>query len=201
MNVRKATMVGLMGLMSAAPVKAQKLSTRSVEVVSETGIMGVIKQDASFYTGMNIGLPSAKNYFDAFAGVAVQPDKKASFLGLVMNNYNHTKHLSSWVRGVANISNRGQSGFAEISPVRVNTSIKNLSLSVNPALAVNRDFKNNNTTLGINSIIQGIYKLKNDGQLFVEANYQAKPGKSLSGIEFGNIPKNTSYMISYMKKF
>ncbi len=201
MNIRKTMLAGVIGLVGASPVKAQKLSTRSAEVISETGVMGVINKDASFYGGVNVGFPSTKNYFDVFAGVAVQPDKKASFLGLIMDNYNHTKHLSSWVRGVANLSNRSQSGFIELSPVRVNARAKKFSVSANPALAINRDFKNNNNTFGINTIIQANYNLKNDGKLFIEANYQAQPAKSLSGLKFGNIPKNTSYMVSYMKKF
>lgn len=97
MSIRKIYTGGLIALSTLTPMKAQAqkqfLTETKIakELISETGICGTLKQDASAYAGLNLGLASSKNYFMAFAGGSISPKKEASFLGLVMDNYKWTK--------------------------------------------------------------------------------------------------------------
>ena len=152
MKIRKTIATGLISLATFAPCKAQKL-------VSETGISGVINKEASFYNGMNFEFARGRNYTDLYAGISVQPDKKASFVGLAINNFSWTKNLSSWARETFVASKRGVNSQLEVAPVRVNAKAGKFNFSLSPSYTMYNDFKEGTTTQGINTIFQTTYSV------------------------------------------
>ena len=197
MNVRKPIITSLISLATLAPCKAQK----AVQLVSETGITGVVNKEASFYGGMNFQLPRGRNFTDLYAGVNVQPDKKTSFVGLAINNFSWTKNISSWVRETFVASKRGVNSQLEIAPVRANADVGKFNFSVSPSYTLYNDFKEGTATQGINTIFQTTYSMTPRDIIFAEAKYTSEPSKNLFNTHFGKLKDNISYMVSYMRKF
>ena len=113
MKIRNIAVAGLMGLASIVPGKAQK----PVQFIAETGVTGALHSVPLFYGGMNAAFPKGKNYTDVFAGVGINTNKQASFLGLAVNNYSWTKNISSWAREIFVASDRGLNSTLELSPI------------------------------------------------------------------------------------
>lgn len=197
MNVRKPIITSLISLATLAPCKAQK----AVQLVSETGITGVVNKEASFYGGMNFQLPRGRNFTDLYAGVNVQPDKKTSFVGLAINNFSWTKNISSWVRETFVASKRGANSQLEIAPIRANVDVGKFNFSLSPSYTMYNDFKEGTTTQGINTIFQTTYSMTPKDIIFAEAKYTSEPSKNLFNTHFGKLKDNISYMVSYMRKF
>lgn len=197
MNVRKPIITSLISLATLAPCKAQK----AVQLVSETGITGVVNKEASFYGGMNFQLPRGRNFTDLYAGVNVQPDKKTSFVGLAINNFSWTKNISSWVRETFVASKRGANSQLEIAPIRANADVGKFNFSLSPSYTMYNDFKEGTTTQGINTIFQTTYSMTPNDIIFAEAKYTSEPSKNLFNTHFGKLKDNISYMVSYMRKF
>jgi len=197
MNVRKPIITSLISLATLAPCKAQK----AVQLVSETGITGVVNKEASFYGGMNFQLPRGRNFTDLYAGVSVQPDKKTSFVGLAINNFSWTKNISSWVRETFVASKRGANSQLEIAPVRANADVGKFNFSLSPSYTLYNDFKEGTATQGINTIFQTTYSMTPRDIIFAEAKYTSEPSKNLFNTHFGKLKDNISYMVSYMRKF
>jgi len=197
MNVRKPIITSLISLATLAPCKAQK----AVQLVSETGITGVVNKEASFYGGMNFQLPRGRNFTDLYAGVNVQQDKKTSFVGLAINNFSWTKNISSWVRETFVASKRGANSQLEIAPIRANADVGKFNFSLSPSYTMYNDFKEGTTTQGINTIFQTTYSMTPKDIIFAEAKYTSEPSKNLFNTHFGKLKDNISYMVSYMRKF
>ena len=197
MNVRKPIITSLISLATLAPCKAQK----AVQLVSETGITGVVNKEASFYGGMNFQLPRGRNFTDLYAGVNVQPDKKTSFVDLAINNFSWTKNISSWVRETFVASKRGANSQLEIAPIRANADVGKFNFSLSPSYTMYNDFKEGTTTQGINTIFQTTYSITPRDIVFAEAKYTSEPSKNLFNTHFGKLKDNISYMVSYMRKF
>ena len=197
MNVRKPIITSLISLATLAPCKAQK----AVQLVSETGITGVVNKEASFYGGMNFQLPRGRNFTDLYAGVNVQQDKKTSFVGLAINNFSWTKNISSWVRETFVASKRGANSQLEIAPIRANADVGKFNFSLSPSYTLYNDFKEGTTTQGINTIFQTTYSMTPRDIVFAEAKYTSEPSKNLFNTHFGKLKDNISYMVSYMRKF
>ena len=197
MNVRKPIITSLISLATFAPCKAQK----AVQLVSETGITGVVNKEASFYGGMNFQLPRGRNFTDLYAGVNVQPDKKTSFVGLAINNFSWTKNISSWVRETFVASKRGANSQLEIAPIRANADVGKFNFSLSPSYTLYNDFKEGTATQGINTIFQTTYSMTPRDIIFAEAKYTSEPSKNLFNTHFGKLKDNISYMVSYMRKF
>ena len=197
MNVRKPIITSLISLATLAPCKAQK----AVQLVSETGITGVVNKEASFYGGMNFQLPRGRNFTDLYAGVNVQPDKKTSFVGLAINNFSWTKNISSWVRETFVASKRGANSQLEIAPIRANADVGKFNFSLSPSYTLYNDFKEGTATQGINTIFQTTYSMTPRDIIFAEAKYTSEPSKNLFNTHFGKLKDNISYMVSYMRKF
>lgn len=197
MNVRKPIITSLISLATLAPCKAQK----AVQLVSETGITGVVNKEASFYGGMNFQLPRGRNFTDLYAGVNVQPDKKTSFVGLAINNFSWTKNISSWARETFVASKRGANSQLEVAPVRANADVGKFNFSLSPSYTMYNDFKEGTTTQGINTIFQTTYSMTPRDIIFAEAKYTSEPSKNLFNTHFGKLKDNISYMVSYMRKF
>lgn len=197
MNVRKPIITSLISLATLAPCKAQK----AVQLVSETGITGVVNKEASFYGGMNFQLPRGRNFTDLYAGVNVQQDKKTSFVGLAINNFSWTKNISSWVRETFVASKRGANSQLEIAPIRANADVGKFNFSLSPSYTMYNDFKEGTTTQGINTIFQTTYSMTPRDIVFAEAKYTSEPSKNLFNTHFGKLKDNISYMVSYMRKF
>ena len=197
MNVRKPIITSLISLATLAPCKAQK----AVQLVSETGITGVVNKEASFYGGMNFQLPRGRNFTDLYAGVNVQPDKKTSFVGLAINNFSWTKNISSWARETFVASKRGANSQLEVAPVRANADVGKFNFSLSPSYTLYNDFKEGTTTQGINTIFQTTYSMTPKDIIFAEAKYTSEPSKNLFNTHFGKLKDNISYMVSYMRKF
>ena len=197
MNVRKPIITSLISLATLAPCKAQK----AVQLVSETGITGVVNKEASFYGGMNFQLPRGRNFTDLYAGVNVQQDKKTSFVGLAINNFSWTKNISSWVRETFVASKRGANSQLEIAPIRANADVGKFNFSLSPSYTMYNDFKEGTTTQGINTIFQTTYSMTPRDIIFAEAKYTSEPSKNLFSTHFGKLKDNISYMVSYMRKF
>jgi hypothetical protein len=197
MNVRKPIITSLISLATLAPCKAQK----AVQLVSETGITGVVNKEASFYGGMNFQLPRGRNFTDLYAGVNVQQDKKTSFVGLAINNFSWTKNISSWVRETFVASKRGANSQLEIAPIRANVDGGKFNFSLSPSYTMYNDFKEGTTTQGINTIFQTTYSMSPKDIIFAEAKYTSEPSKNLFNTHFGKFKDNISYMVSYMRKF
>ena len=197
MNVRKPIITSLISLATLAPCKAQK----AVQLVSETGITGVVNKEASFYGGMNFQLPRGRNFTDLYAGVNVQSDKKTSFVGLAINNFSWTKNISSWVRETFVASKRGANSQLEIAPIRANADVGKFNFSLSPSYTLYNDFKEGTATQGINTIFQTTYSMTPNDIIFAEAKYTSEPSKNLFNTHFGKLKDNISYMVSYMRKF
>ena len=197
MNVRKPIITSLISLATLAPCKAQK----AVQLVSETGITGVVNKEASFYGGMNFQLPRGRNFTDLYAGVNVQQDKKTSFVGLAINNFSWTKNISSWVRETFVASKRGANSQLEIAPIRANVDVGKFNFSLSPSYTMYNDFKEGTTIQGINTIFQTTYSMTPKDIIFAEAKYTSEPSKNLFNTHFGKLKDNISYMVSYMRKF
>ena len=197
MNVRKPIITSLISLATLAPCKAQK----AVQLVSETGITGVVNKEASFYGGMNFQLPRGRNFTDLYAGVNVQQDKKTSFVGLAINNFSWTRNISSWVRETFVASKRGANSQLEIAPIRANVDVGKFNFSLSPSYTMYNDFKEGTTTQGINTIFQTTYSMTPKDIIFAEAKYTSEPSKNLFNTHFGKLKDNISYMVSYMRKF
>ena len=197
MNVRKPIITSLISLATLAPCKAQK----AVQLVSETGITGVVNKEASFYGGMNFQLPRGRNFTDLYAGVNVQQDKKTSFVGLAINNFSWTKNISSWVRETFVASKRGANSQLEVAPIRANADVGKFNFSLSPSYTMYNDFKEGTTTQGINTIFQTTYSMTPKDIIFAEAKYTSEPSKNLFNTHFGKLKDNISYMVSYMRKF
>lgn len=197
MNVRKPIITSLISIATLAPCKAQK----AVQLVSETGITGVVNKEASFYGGMNFQLPRGRNFTDLYAGVNVQQDKKTSFVGLAINNFSWTKNISSWVRETFVASKRGANSQLEIAPIRANADVGKFNFSLSPSYTMYNDFKEGTTTQGINTIFQTTYSMTPKDIIFAEAKYTSEPSKNLFNTHFGKLKDNISYMVSYMRKF
>lgn len=197
MKVRKTIITGLMTIATLAPCKAQK----AVQLASEAGVSGVVKKEASFYTGMNFQLPRERNYADFYAGISVKPDKKASFVGLIINNFSWTKNISSWARETFVASKRGANSQLEIAPVRANVNAGKFNFSLSPSYTMYNDFKEGTTTQGINTIFQTTYSVTPKDIIFLEAKYTSEPNKNLFNTSFGKFNNNISYMISGIHNF
>ena len=198
MNVRKPIITSLISLAALGTCKAQK----AVQLVSETGITGVVNKEASFYGGMNFQLPRGRNFTDLYAGVNVQPDKKTSFVGLTINNFSWTKNISSWVRETFVASKRGANSQLEIAPVRANADVGKFNFSLSPSYTLYNDFKEGTTTQGINTIFQTTYSMTPRDIIFAEAKYTSEQSKNLFNTSFGKLNENNiSYMVSYMRRF
>lgn len=195
MNVRKPILAGLMGIAALAPCKAQK----AVQLVSESGISGVINKEASCYSGMNFEFIRDKNFSDLYAGIGIKPDKEVSFCALAINNYAWTKNISSWARETFVISKGGTTSTLEAAPVRANIDVKKFNFSLSPAYTLYNDFREGVTTQGINTIFQTTYSMSPKDMLFVEAKYTSKPTKNLFNTHFGKFKDNIAYMISYLR--
>ena len=195
MKVRKPIIAGLMSLATLVPCKAQ------TSFVSETGISGVINKEASFYTGINFQSIKNKNFSDLYAGISVQPDKKASFVGLAINNYSWTKNLSSWARETFVTSNRATNSTLEIAPVRANADVGKFNFSLAPSYTMYNNLRGTDkgTKQGINTIFQATYPISSKETLFAEAKYTSEPSKNLFDTHFGKLKNNISYMISYLR--
>ncbi len=194
MKVRKPIIAGLMALSTLAPCKAQK----AVQLVSETGITGVVNKEASFYSGMNVQFIGERNFADIFGGASVSPDKKVSFLALAINNFSWTKNLSTWARETVVAAKSGVSAVTEISPLKVNADAGRFNFAFGPAYTVYNDFRAGTTTQGINTIFQTSYKISPREMIFAEAKYTSEPNQNLFKTQFGNLKNNISYFIAYM---
>ena len=197
MNISKPIITGLMSLATLTPCKAQK----AVQLVSETGITGVVNKEASFYGGMNFQFLRGKNFTDLYAGVGIKPDKTASFQGLIINNYSWTKNLSSWAREFFAVSKSFSNSVFEVAPIKANADVGKFNFSIAPAYTVYNDFKAGNCTQGVNTIFQTTYSVSQKDMIFAEAKYTSEPSKNLLNTHFGKLKDNISYMISYMRKF
>ncbi|MBQ8459470.1 hypothetical protein IJ541_05135 [bacterium] len=197
MKVRQLFIASLINLSTLVPCKAQK----AVQLVSETGITGVVNKEASFYGGMNFQLPRGRNFTDLYAGVNIQSDKKASFVGLAINNFSWTKNISSWVRETFVASKRGANSQLEVAPIRANVDAGKFNFSLSPSYTLYNDFKEGTTTQGINTIFQTTYSITPKDIIFAEAKYTSEPSKNLFNTHFGKLKDNISYMVSYMRKF
>ena len=197
MKIRNIAVAGLMGLASIVPGKAQK----PVQFIAETGVTGALHSVPLFYGGMNAAFPKGKNYTDVFAGVGINTNKQASFLGLAVNNYSWTKNISSWAREIFVASDRGLNSTLELSPIKANVNVGKFNLSLNPAYAIYNDFRNKTIKQGINTILQAIYPASPKDKIFIEAKYASEPDKNLFNTRFGKLENNFSYMISYMRNF
>ena len=195
MNVRKPIIAGLMSLTTLAPCKAQK----AVQFVSETGITGVVNKEASFYTGMNLQHVSGRNFTDLFAGASVAPDKKVTFLGLVINNFSWTKNISSWARGTFVAADKTATSTIEAAPVKANITAGKFNFALSPAYTLHNDFKEGTTKQGINTIFQVSYSISGKDMIFAEAKYTSEPAKNLFNTHFGKLKDNISYFICYMR--
>lgn len=196
MNVRKPIIAGLMGLTTIAPCKAQK----PIQLVSETGISGVINKEASFYTGMNFESIRGRNFSDLYAGINVQPNKNTSFVALGIHNHAWNKNFSSWGRETFVTSNRATNSTLEVAPIRTNVNIGKFNFSISPSYTLYNNFRGveKGTKQGINTILQMVYKLSKKEKFFVEAKYSSEPAKNLFNTTFGKPKNNTSYMASYL---
>lgn len=197
MKVRQTIIAGVMSLATLAPCKAQK----PIQLVSETGITGIINKETSFYGGMNVLLNSGKNFTDLFAGTGVHPDKKVSFIALGINNFSWTKHISSWAREVFIASKKDAKSVLEISPIKLNTDIGKFNFALGPAYTIYNDFKKGTARQGINTIFQTTYKISPKEKIFAEAKYTSEPSKNLFNTHFGKLKNNISYMLAYMRNF
>ena len=197
MKVKKTIIAGLMSMATLVPCKAQ------TSFVSETGISGVINKEASFYTGINFQSIKNKNFSDLYAGISVQPDKKASFVGLAINNYSWTKNLSSWARETFVTSNRATSSTLEVAPIRANADIGKFNFSLAPSYTMYNHLRGSDkgTKQGINTILQATYPISPKETLFAEAKYTSEPAKNVFNTHFGKIKNNIAYMISYLRNF
>lgn len=197
MKVRQIIMTGLMSLATLAPCKAQK----AMHLVSEAGITGAVNKEMSYIGGLNVQILGGKNFADAFAGIKVNPDKKASFASLFINNYSWTKNISSWVRETFFASERGSNSILQVSPVRGNANVgKKLNVSLNPSYTLYNDFGEGTTTQGISTISQVTYSIDPKTQLFFEASYSSEPAKNLFNTHFGKFKDNASYMLTCTHK-
>ena len=197
MKVGKPIIAGLMSLATIAPCKAQK----AVQLVSETGISGVVKKEISFYSGLNFEFANSRNYTDLYAGIGVKPDKKASFVALAINNFPWTKNISSWARETFVASNRGANSTLEVAPIRANAVVGKFNFSLSPSYALYNDFKTGVTQHGFNPIVNATYVLSPKETIWVEAKYSSEPAKNLFNTHFGKLKDNISYMVSYLRKF
>ena len=195
MNVRKPIITSLISLATLAPCKAQK----AVQLVSETGITGVVNKEASFYTGMNLQLLKEKNFSDLFVGASVSPDKNVTFFGLGINNFSWTKNLSSWVRETYVASKNVSKSTLEVAPVKANADIGKFNFALSPAYTLHNDLKEGTTTQGINTIFQTSYSISPKDMIFAEAKYTSEPSKNFFNTHFGKLKDNISYFICYMR--
>ena len=197
MNIRKPIIAGLMSIATIAPCKAQK----TVQLVSETGVSGMMNKELSFYNGVNFEFAKSRNYADFYAGISVQPDKKASFVALAIDNFPWTKNISSWARETFVASNRGANSTLEVAPVRASANVGKFNFSLSPSYALYNDFKAGTTQQGFNPIVQATYPLSPKETIWVEAKYSTEPSKNLFNTRFGKLKDNVSYMVSYLRKF
>lgn len=199
MNIKRSVVTGLMGLTTLAPCKAQK-----VMLAPEVGVSGALKKEMSCYGGLNVQFPRAKSFSDLYGGVSVNPDKKASFVGLAIHDQtwhqnvchpNFKVDVGSWGRETFIASNRNTNSILEIAPVRVKTSTGKVSFSLNPSYALYNDFREGTTTHGINTIVQATYSTPSY-TLWGEAKYSSEPAQNICNTLFGNVKDNLSYMLS-----
>ena len=195
MFIKKPIIAGLMSLATFAPCKAQK----AVQFVSETGVTGVVKQDASFYTGVNLQLTKGRNFSDLFAGASVSPDKNVSFLGLAINNFSWTKNLSTWARGSFVAAKDVSKSTFEVAPVKANATVGKFNFALSPAYTLHNDFKAGTINQGINTIFQTSYSISPKDMIFAEAKYTSDPAKNLFKTHFGKFKDNIAYFICYMR--
>ena len=196
MNVRKQILTSLISLATFAPMKAQK----PVRFVSETGITGVMKNEASYYTGMNFEFPRGKNYTDLYGGITMKPNQQASFVGLIINNFSWTKNISSWARETFSAGHDVKSTL-QVAPVCTNAKAGKFNFSFKPSYVMYNDLKKGSTTQGVGAIFQTTYSMTPKDMLFFEGAYASEPSKNLFHTHFGNFKDNFSYMFSYMRRF
>lgn len=197
MKIRRPLLTGLISLAAISPCKAQK----PVQLMSETGLCGYINKEASFYGGMNFLLPKGRNFTDLYAGVSVQPDKKASFVGLAINDFSWNKNIKSWGRETLVASDKGVSSTLEVAPVRVSADVGKFNFSLSPSYALYNDFKQGTTTQGFNTIFQTTYSMSQKDMIFAELKYSTVPSTNLFKSHFGSFKDNTYCMFSYLRKF
>jgi len=195
MNVRKPIITSLIGLAALTPCKAQ----RAVQLVSETGITGVVNKEASFYSGMNFQFIKERNFTDFFAGAGVSPDKNVSFFGLGINNYSWTKNISSWARETFVAAKNTSKSTLEVAPLKANANLGKFNFALSPAYTLYNDFRTGSTTQGINTIFQASYSISSKDMIFAEAKYTSEPDKNLFKTQFGKLKDNISYFIAYMR--
>lgn len=118
-----------------------------------------------------------------------------------MNNYNWTKYVSSWIRGVFVVSKKSANSTIEVSPLRANFSLGKVDMSLNPAYAIYNDYKTGKTTQGMNTIFQATYSLSPKDKFFLEVKYALEPAENFFDARLRKAEDGTSYMISYMRNF
>ena len=195
MNIRKPIITGLMSIAALAPCKAQK----AVQLVSETGVSGMVNKEYSFYNGLNFEFAKSRNYTDLYAGISVKPDKKASFVALAIDNYTWTKNISTWARETFVAAKNTSKSTFEVAPVKANASIGKFNFAFSPAYTLHNDFITGSTTQGVNTIFQTSYSISPKDMIFAEAKYTSEPAGNLFKTHFGKLKNNIAYFICYMK--
>mgnify|MGYP003571399091 CR=1 FL=1 len=178
MSVKEIALACLISAMPMAGAKAQK-----VVLTAESGITGIVKNDALYYGGLNCNILSGKNFSDVYVGMNLNANKEVGFTSLIIENYPWTKNFSSWARGIFSASKSGQSFTGQFAPLKASTQVGKFDFSVTPSLEISRDFKAKTTTTGFTPIFQTTYQANSNDMIFFEAAYSTSS-------------QNGSYMLS-----
>lgn len=197
MFIKKPIIAGLMSLATFAPCKAQK----AVQFVSESGVTGEINKELSYFGGLHANILKSKNNTDIYCGMVVDAEKQFTFESQLENEYSWTENLSSWIRETFHLSKRESNLTSEVAPVKINTSVKKLDISVMPAYTIQHDFREKDAKQGLNAILNTVYNIDSKNSLEFEAVYSSEPAKNLFKTSFGKLKDNFSASLSYLRKF
>lgn len=192
MNFRESIITSLISLVTFAPCKAQNHYCATI------GVTKSVDNKISGFCGPEIQFITNKNFTDVFVGGMVSQDKTASFVLRSINNYSWTKNISTWVREALVISGKNANSTLEVAPIKVNTNIDKLNISLAPAYTLYYKFKGN-LNYGINTLLQLIYPITKKDKVAIETKYVSTPTTDPLKPHFGNFTNNISGMIIYMR--
>lgn len=186
---------GMLFVSSLAP-KAQN----AVKYVAEGGALGGAKSAPAFMAGVNAGLAKGKNFVDVYAGPLMGKNTGPGAVAMVMDEFSHTPHISSWTRGFFMFPKKCPSTLTtDVAPIKVNTAYKNVNFSAMPAYNVNYDFTNKTSTQSVKVITQTVYSATPKDRVCLELQYGSNPTHNLKDMHFGSFRDGFGYTVTYAR--
>ena len=195
LNIRKPLIIGMLGLASICPLKAQK----AMQVIPEVGVFGNVKSVPTLVGGINGAIAEGNNYADVFIGGTLSNQGVPGFSGIVFDNLSWSKNFSSWARDFFLASKNGVTSTLDFAPIKYNAQAGKFNFSVMPAYSRNDDFVNHTATHNVKVISQTMLSMTPKDRLCLEMQYGTIPTENINDTYFGNFSDSFGFTTTYSR--